>query len=313
MPSADVRVGIVSWNTAEELGRCLAALPAALGSLQAEVVVVDNASDDASVEVARAAGVSVVVNDTNTGYAVAMNQALAGSEASVLVALNPDTEPPAGSLQRLVEELLDRPSVGVVVPALVGTDGRPQASVNRFPTPLPSLVAAIATPRICRSLLGRRLLLDGSPPPPSGEVPWAIGAVHVVRTEALQGEDPYDEGSFMYAEDLDLCWRLAQRGWPTWLAADVVIPHVGNVAGAQKWGDTRSQRYWTATYEVVARRRSTMAARVLGVAVAASALASVVRSMPRALFGGRRGGHRHQIKQRLGELGVHTRAVVRRY
>jgi N-acetylglucosaminyl-diphospho-decaprenol L-rhamnosyltransferase len=313
MSTADVRVGIVSWNTAEELGRCLAALPAALGSLDAEVVVVDNSSEDASVEVAREAGVRVVVNDTNTGYAVAMNQALAGSDASVLVALNPDTEPPPGSLQQLVEVLLDRPSVGVVVPALVGMDGRPQASVNRFPTPLPSLVAAVSTPRLCRSALGRRLLLDGSPPPPSGEVPWAIGAVHVVRTDALQGEAPYDEGSFMYAEDLDLCWRLAQRGWSTWLAADVVIPHAGNAAGAQKWGDTRSQRYWAATYDVVARRRSTLAARVLGVAAAVAALLSVVRSAPQALIGGRRGEHRHQIRQRFAELSVHTRAVLRRY
>ena len=109
---ADVRVGIVSWNTAEWLDRCLSALPAALGELEAEVVVVDNASSDGSADRAAAFGwADVRRSDDNVGYSRAMNVALADTDAPTLLALNPDTEPPPRSLERLVA-LLDRYSRG---------------------------------------------------------------------------------------------------------------------------------------------------------------------------------------------------------
>src|SRR3954447_47854 len=105
---ADVRVGIVSWNTGECLGQCLDALPAALEGVDAEIVVVDNASSDDSADVAAARPwVRVVRNDVNLGYAKAMNQALGGTEAEFLLAVNPDTVCPPGSLSALVHFLHD--------------------------------------------------------------------------------------------------------------------------------------------------------------------------------------------------------------
>src|SRR4051794_8681321 len=89
----EVRVGIVSWNTADHLRACLEALPAALGDLDAEVVVVDNAPDDDSVAVATSLGVQVVRNRQNRGYARAMNQAVVGAPTDFVIALNPDTVP----------------------------------------------------------------------------------------------------------------------------------------------------------------------------------------------------------------------------
>src|SRR4051812_7187225 len=131
----DVRVGIVSWNTAEWLERCLQALPAALGALDAEVVVVDNASSDDSAD--RAAAFDGVVVDRageNLGYARGMNRALAGSDARALLALNPDTEPPPGSIERLVRVLDEEPRAGIAAPRLVTPDGHRQHSVYRFPS-----------------------------------------------------------------------------------------------------------------------------------------------------------------------------------
>lgn len=304
---ADLRLGIVSWNTAGELDACLAALPAALDGLDAEVFVVDNASSDASVSVARRHRAHVVVNERNLGYAVAMNQALAGAEAPYLVALNPDTVPAPGTLRRLVERAADHPDAGVVVPRLVGVDGRPQPSAHRFPGTAAELVAAVATPAIQRSRLGRRLLLDGSGPHRGGVVDWAIGAVHLVRTEALDGEAPYSERSFMYAEDLDLCWRLTQRGLPTVLVEDVEILHVGNVAGELAWGDTRSVRYWAATYDVIARRRSPAAARRVGAWCAFAAVVSMLRVLPRLGRARSRPWARRALAIRRQELAVHAR------
>jgi GT2 family glycosyltransferase len=312
MSSCDVRVGIVSWNTASLLDRCLAALPGALDGLEVEVVVVDNASRDGSADIAAAAGVQVVRNDRNVGYATAMNQALAGTGAPVLVALNPDTEPPAGALARLVATLHARPRVGVVVPRLVGTDGRPQHSAYRLPSPWVSLAAAVSVDPLRRSWVGRRLLLEGAGPHEEGPVPWAIGAVHVIRADALAGEPPYAERAFMYAEDLELCWRLAERGWTTWLDASVGVPHVGNAAGALAWGDDRGLRYWAATYDVVAAHRGPGSARRLGLGAAAAAVVGAARAGAASVAGGpdARGARRALARRYLREARLHARTAA---
>ena len=109
---------------------------------------------------------------------------------------------------------------------------------------------------------GRRWWLEGAAPHDrSGEVDWAIGAVHVVRRAALEGASPYSERWFMYAEDLELCWRLARRGWTTVFAAEVTVAHLGNASGAQAWGASRERRWWAASYDLYGRMQGTGAAR----------------------------------------------------
>lgn len=263
---ADVRVGIVSWNTAGLLDECLAALPAALGDLDAEVVVVDNASSDDSVAVARRhAGVTVVPNPTNDGYAKGMNRALAGTDAPVLIALNPDTVPPPGSLAALVARLRDDGGAGLVVPRLANHDGSLQHSCYRFPTVAVAAVVAFVPRPLQRGAIGRRFWLEAADGTHdrSATVDWAIGAVHVIRRSALADRAPYSERWFMYVEDLELCWWLHRRGWRVVLDADVTVPHVGNAAGAQAWGSGRSARFWRASYDFVGLSRGRAYARLL--------------------------------------------------
>lgn len=257
-----VRVGVVSWNTADLLDRCLRALPAALGRLAATVVVVDNASGDDSAGVARRhAGVRVVVNEANAGYATAMNQALGGAGADVLIALNPDTEPSPGSLEILVERLLASHDVGLVSPKLRNVDGTLQHTVYRFPS-IALAAVGYCPPPLLRRRLGARWWIEGySPHDRPCDVDWLVGAVHVIRAEAVDPARPYRERSFMYAEDIDLCWQLAQRGWRRRLEADVEIVHVGNAAGAQAWGDRRVDRYVRATSDWYADTRGKPRAR----------------------------------------------------
>jgi GT2 family glycosyltransferase len=259
----DVRVGIVSWNTAALLDACLASLPAALDGLAAEVVVVDNASADDSVAVAaRHRGVTVVAGTANVGYARAMNRALAGSAAPVLLACNPDTVFPPGSLAALVAALEAHPDAGVAAPRLLAPDGSVQHSVYRFPGLRVAAAVNLLPGPVHGRLFGRRLWLEGhAPHDRPAYVDWAIGAVHAVRASALAGEPPYRERWFMYAEDLDLCWRLARRGWRTWFAADVAVCHVGNAAGAQAFGPERTERWLAATYDWFRLERGPVATR----------------------------------------------------
>lgn len=259
-----VRVGIVSWNTAELLDRCLDALPEALEGCDASIVVVDNASSDGSADVAeRHPGVRVIRNATNAGYARAMNQALRKADADVLIALNPDTEPPPGSLTLLVRRLLAAANVGLVSPRLVNGDGSTQQTAYRFPSLGLNLVAALLPARFVRSRLGRRLWLEGgSDHKRRVDVDWTIGAVHVLRAEAVDPDTPYVERWFMYVEDLDLCWTLRAGGWRRRLEGDIAVPHRGNASGGQAWGDRRAARYLEASHDWYLLRHRPFNARV---------------------------------------------------
>ncbi|MEY2570869.1 MAG: hypothetical protein QOE63_1219 [Acidimicrobiaceae bacterium] len=309
----DVRVGIVSWNTAELLDRCLAALPAALAGLDAEIVVVDNASSDHSADVAERDGVAVIRNAENVGYARAMNQALAPTEAPVLLALNPDTEPLAGSLAKLVERLLSRPTTGLVVPRLLNADGSLQPSAQRFPSLGLALVSGFVPPRWQHGRLGRRWWLpDGAPHDRCEPIDWAIGAVHVIRAEALAGALPYSERWFMYAEDIELCWRMHRDGWDVRLEADIEVPHIGNAAGAQAWGWKRARRFWGASYDFDALAHSRSHARAWAAVNLAATTVHLAANRVGALSAGPAGERRrHAAGAMRALLPVHVRALVR--
>jgi GT2 family glycosyltransferase len=312
MTPPDVRVGIVSWNTAALLDRCLAALPAALGDLRAEVVVVDNASSDESAEVAARHDVTLVRSDTNEGYARGMNRALAATEAPVLLALNPDTEPPPGSLAALVGRLHAEPTAAVVVPRLVHLDGRLQHSVYRFPSVRLAAVVSFVPPRWQRGAIGRRWWLEGAAPHDrSGPVDWALGAVHVIRRDAVAGRAPYSERWFMYAEDIELCWRLERQGWTTVLAADVTVPHASNAAGAQAWGSSRAQRYWAASYDLYAGMHRPLAARGWAAVNTVGVLVHLAANLAGSVLPGAARGRRVATARSLAKvLPVHARAFA---
>jgi GT2 family glycosyltransferase len=313
IPMADVRVGIVSWNTAALLDRCLAALPEALAGLDAEVVVVDNASADDSAERAgRHAHVRLVRNDDNTGYARAMNQALAGSTAPVLIALNPDTDPPPGSLRALVELVLAQPQRGLVVPRLTNADGSVQYTVQRFPSVALAWRAGFVPARFQRGALGRRWCLPGAPPPDApAAIDWAIGAVHVIRRDALAGRAPYSERWFMYVEDIEICWWLHEHGWEVWSDPTITVPHVGNAAGEQAWGSSRAPRFWAASYDFVGLTRGQRYARLWAlVNTVAVALHVVVRRVAARLLPRRRAALLATAAELRGVLPVHRRALL---
>ena len=248
-----VRVGIVSWNTAELLDQCLSHLPDALRGTDWTVVVVDNASSDRSADVAEGHGIAKVIrNPENVGYARAMNQALAsdGPVPDALIALNPDTVTPAGSLTALVHRLLADRDIGLVVPRLNNPDGSSQQSVYRFPSPGVAAVASLVPMRWIPRLVSEDWWLEGhSRHDRSCDIDWAIGAVHVLNPAAVDPRTPYSERWFMYVEDLDLCWALSRSGWRRRLEGDIVVTHVGNAAGAKAWGAGRTRRWLSATYE----------------------------------------------------------------
>lgn len=268
-----VRVAIVTWNAAAFIADALTSLPAALAEWApvSEIVVVDNASADDTVAQCRALGVTVIVNADNVGYARAVNQGFADSDAEFLVALNPDARPAAGSIAALLDRLAADPSIGLVVPRLVGDDGRLQHSAHRFPSLALAAITGFVPMRLRRGALGDRWLLEGFAQERHhrvGEVDWAIGALHVIRADAV-GHAPYRERWFMYIEDLDLCHRVHEAGLRVVLAGDVEVAHIGNASGKTAFGNRRETRWLDAMYDWYALTRGSARARLWGLVNAA--------------------------------------------
>lgn len=214
--SASLDIVIVSYRGGELLRRCLASLREHAASPFTTVTVVDNASGDGTAEMVAAEfpEMRLLRQSSNLGFARAQNIGIgAGGGAAVLV-LNPDTAIEAGTLAPLLERLADDPRIGCVGPALIREDGSFDHAARRsFPTPLSALGHF--------SGIGRRsergpLAAYRAPEVERGPVDAVNGAFMMLRRIALEQVGGFDEGYWMYMEDLDLCRRLADAGWVTY-------------------------------------------------------------------------------------------------
>ena len=141
-----VAVVLVTYQSARDLVMCLGSLERAAGPHPLEVVVVDNASTDASVEIARGYGAKVVENHTNLGLSRAINIGVAATGAPWLLIANPDTWLSPKSLARLLATASSDRRIGCVGPHLVNPDGSDYPTGRRFPSPLMGAVHAALAP-----------------------------------------------------------------------------------------------------------------------------------------------------------------------
>ncbi|MGH9456765.1 MAG: glycosyltransferase family 2 protein [Thermoanaerobaculia bacterium] len=229
----DVSVVIVTWNSAQWIERCLAALPAAAGGLAYEAVVWDNASEDATVERARRRAderTEVVRSPSNRGFAGAVNELLARTRGRLVFLLNPDCAPAPGSIAALAA-YLERSDAAGAVPMLVGDDGASQREfqLRRFPT-LGSILADVLLfekihPSNRASGRYRYRDLDVSVPQP---VEQPAAAAILLRRATLERIGPFDERfGPAWFEDVDYCRRIAEAGEEIHLVPDARVVHSG--------------------------------------------------------------------------------------
>jgi GT2 family glycosyltransferase len=84
-------------------------------------------------------------------------------------------------------------------------------------------------------------------------VDWAVGAALLLRRDAVLEVGPLNERYFMYAEDLDWCWRATRKGWEIWFEPSAIVRHVGNASGAKRYGDRRTKAYIANSNDFYAR------------------------------------------------------------
>lgn len=231
--SPDLSIIIVSWNVRDLLRACLRSLTTDPCPLTPELIVVDNASADGSAEMVATEfpQARLIANATNRGFTAANNQGLALARGRYVLFLNPDTEVIGDALATMVAYMDAHPEVGALGPQLRYGDGSLQSSRRRFPTLATALFES--TPLAwhwpaARNPWARRYHMTDRPDDMEQEVEWLVGAALMVRREALDEVGGFDEGYFMYSEELDWCRRAKGAGWRiVYLPTAQIIHHEG--------------------------------------------------------------------------------------
>ena len=227
----DLSIIIVSWNVRDLLRACLVSIRDSACSYSVEVFVVDNASSDGSPEmVAREfPWVRSVRNSTNTGFTRGNNQALALSRGRYVLFLNPDTEVKRDALAVMLAYMDAHPRTGALGPQLRYGDGSLQSSRRRFPTFGTALFES--TPLAWHwqaNPWAARYHMADTPDEQTQQVDWGVGAALLVRRSVVEQIGGFDEGYFMYSEELDWCRRASLADWKTvYLPAALVIHYEG--------------------------------------------------------------------------------------
>jgi exopolysaccharide biosynthesis polyprenyl glycosylphosphotransferase len=224
----DLSIVVVTHESAGDIRECLDSLAEVLHEVDAEVIVVDNASTDGTADIVSAAHpeVRLIRKRARHGFSINCNIGAAAASGRHVMLLNPDTETRPGALRALVDYLDRHPEVGAVGPRLVFPDGSLQASARRFPELASTIVRRTPLRTVMRSSEAERrhLLLDAHDERVR-DADWLLGAAIAVRGEAFRRLGGFDDGYRLYCEDIDLCWRLHEDGWAVRYLPSAVIQH----------------------------------------------------------------------------------------
>ncbi len=238
----NLSIVIVNWNTRDLLATCLESLAASLSRPDREVIVVDNASSDGSALMVRERfpQVSLIQNETNVGFARANNQGIQCCQGRQVLLLNSDTRVIGDALEQLEAFLEGHPRAGAAGARLLNADGTLQPSCHPMLTPGREFWRLIFLDNIFHRVTYGAELWKSSQP---RQVEVIKGACLMLRREALSEVGLLDESYFMYTEEVDLCYRLAQAGWQLWWVPAAQIIHYGAASSRQAAQDMYIQLY----------------------------------------------------------------------
>lgn len=232
-----VAVVVVTYNSALVLGACLSALiDASLGIDLTDVIIVDNASTDETLQIAAAAcalPLSILALGRNQGYAAGFNAgvaAVAGREPDAVLVINPDCRLQPGSLAVMARSLGG--GRGIVAPRLLNPDGSLQPTLRRMPTAGRALAEAVLGGERAGHLGSlSELIRDQDAHLRPGPAVWATGAALLISWEALVDVGPWDESFLLYSEETEFLLRAADKGWSLWYEPNATVVHIGGDGG----------------------------------------------------------------------------------
>lgn len=224
-----ISIIVVTYNTCEITLECLRVAKAALQGLTFEIIVVDNASNDGSVEAIRTSHpeVRIISNQKNFGFGSANNQGMRIATGDLFLLLNSDAFPRPDAVTALCDFLAKNPKAGVVGPRLLNSDGTLQVSCYPFPSPSYAWMEN----------LGLSKGYSCWPHNTLRRVDFVSGACMLVRRRIFEQIGGFDESFFMYAEEADWQRRICNANWEIFFLPDACVTHLGGASGNPGTGD----------------------------------------------------------------------------
>ena len=223
----DLSVIVVAHDVREEVLACLDSLREHRGELRLQVLVVDNASSDGTLEAVleHHPDATVLRVDHNAGM-VSRNAGLAEARGRHCMFLDSDAAVTAGAMQRLVEHLDANPRIGLIGPRLVYRDGSLQLSARRYP---PVLLPILRRPPLGRFFedgpVIRHHLMADEPHDAERRVEYVLGACQVFRREVVTRLGGTDRRIWYGHDDADWCFAIRTAGWDVVYLPDAVVVH----------------------------------------------------------------------------------------
>lgn len=218
---------IVTYNSRDQIGACIASLMHTPASIDHEIVVIDNASSDGTAGLVREGwqGVRVIEAPDNLGFARANNLGIRQTSGEFVLLLNPDTVVRTGAIDTLVGALDARTDAAVAGPRLVDRDGRAELSFGRMIAPLTELRQKVLVRGHDRGVplisgYVERATRRGR------DAEWVSGACLLVRRADAEAVGLLDERYFMYTEDVDFCAAIRARGRSVLFIPEAEVVHL---------------------------------------------------------------------------------------
>jgi GT2 family glycosyltransferase len=236
MDRMDLSVVVVTHQSRSHVPECLHALDRARAGLAAEVLVVDNASEDGTPDEVRrvAPWARVIETGGNLGYAKAVNRGIRESTGEFVLVLNPDCVVREAAPAALREWMRAHPRCAIAGPRILNTDGSLEWSARSFPGPFTFLFNrySLLTRLWPGNPWSRRYLLSDWDHATPRSVDWVSGACMFVRRSAIDQAGGMDEAYFMFNEDVDWCHAMKDAGWSVdFVPAAEVTHHIGASKG----------------------------------------------------------------------------------
>jgi len=225
----DLSIVVVNWNTKDLLEDCLNSVQSGLRDIEAEVIVIDNASTDGSVEMVyrKFPQTRLIANFDNRGFAAANNQGFEKARGRHVLLLNSDTIVHRDVLARSVEYLDENPNVGMMGCRVINGDGSTQMTCSQFPTFTNLLIQTVGANRLGGRCFKRYQMLDWDRDD-ERDVEVISGCYLMVRAEVIGEIGNLDEAFFCYGEETDWCRRCSEAGWRLKFAPIGEITHFGS-------------------------------------------------------------------------------------
>ncbi len=227
--NVDLSIIIVNYNVKEFLQNLIYSIYKAGQKIAYEIIIVDNASDDGSVEFLQEKfpDIKLIVNEKNFGFSKANNAGLSVAKGKYILLLNPDTIVQEDTFERMIDFFEQTPDAGMAGCKILNTDGTLQLACRRsFPGPWTSFCKVTGLSNLFPgSRLFARYNLTYLNENETYEVDAISGSFMMIKKEAYEKVGKLDEQFFMYGEDLDWCYRVQKEGYKVYYVHDTQIIH----------------------------------------------------------------------------------------